>query len=120
MVYRTVFKSSGDRHFVRFEPEGQVAARELMAHNLVTGTPFLHCGAGRDISGHCDFQRRLTVGWINREYQVYRPMSVIFLDEVRFLGLSHFSPPFAGLGPVARYRLSIRPRSPPCMFRGSD
>ena len=60
MVYRTVFESSGDRHFVRFEPEGQVAS-ELMAHNLVTWTPFLHCGAGRDIAGYCDFQRRLAV-----------------------------------------------------------
>lgn len=49
MVKRAVFECPGDRHFVRSQPEGQVSIRELMAHNLVAWTPFLHCGAGRDM-----------------------------------------------------------------------
>ncbi len=96
---RAVFEYPGDRHFVRFQPEGQVSIKELMAHNLVAWTPFLHCGASRDISGHCDFQRRLAVGWINRECQTYRTVSIVFFDEIRFISLSHFSPIVpAGLG----------------------
>lgn len=92
MVYGTVLERSGDRHFVRFEPEGQLSARELVAHDFVAWTPLLHRGAGRDISYHCHFQCSLTVGWMNGECEVHRSVGVVLLDEVGFLGLSHFSP----------------------------
>ena len=92
MVHWTVFERSGDRHFVRFEPECKGSAGESMAHNLVTGTPFLHCGTGRYISGDGDFQCRLTVSRINGECQVYHSVGITLFDEIRFLGLSHFSP----------------------------
>lgn len=62
MLYRTVFKRSGDCHFVCFEPECEVAARESMAYDLVARAPFLHCGTSRNIAGDGDFQRRLN-GW---------------------------------------------------------
>ena len=92
MLYRTVFKRSGDRHFVCFEPECEVAARESMAHDLVARAPFLHCGTSRNIAGDGDFQRRLTVERMNAECQVYWPVGIALLDEVRFLGLGHFFP----------------------------
>jgi hypothetical protein len=61
VVHGTVRKHSGDRHFVRFEPEGQVSPGELVAHNFVAWTPLGHRGAGRDIVEHFDFQRSLTI-----------------------------------------------------------
>lgn len=92
MVHRAVLERSGDRHLVRFEPECEVSTRKPMAYNLVTRTSFLHCGAGSNLSGDSDFQRRLAVSWVNGECQVYRAVGVTLLDEARFLDLSHFSP----------------------------
>ena len=92
MVHRAVLERSGNRHLVRFEAEGEISASKPMAHNLVARTPFLHCGAGSNVSGDSDFQRRLAVSWFNSECQVYWTVGIAFLDEVRFLGLSHFSP----------------------------
>ena len=92
VVYGAVLEHSGDPHFVRFEPEGQLSLRELVAHNFVAWTPLLHRRAGRDLPEHCDFQRSLAVGWINSECEVYRSVGVVLFDDVRFLGLSHFSP----------------------------
>ncbi len=92
MIHWTVFKYSSDRHFVRFEPERQVPTRELMTHNLVARAPFLHRRACRDISAHGNFQSRLAVGWVNGEGQIYRSVSIVLLDEVRFLGLGHSLP----------------------------
>jgi hypothetical protein len=67
MVHWAVFERSGDRYFVRFEPERKIAVREPMTHNLVAWTPFLHCSSSRNVSGDGDFQRRLAVGWMNGE-----------------------------------------------------
>lgn len=112
MVHRLVLEHSGDPHFVRFESEGQGCLREFMAHNFVAWTPLLHRGAGRDISEHFDFQRRLTIGWINGECEIHRSMNVVLLDEVGFLSLSHFFPSSAGPRPVGqRYRQVYQTRS---------
>ena len=112
MVYGTVLEHSGDPHFVRFEPEGQLSPRELVAHNFVAWTPLLHRRAGRDISEHCDFQRSLAVGWINSECEVYRSVGVVPFDGVGFLGLSHFFPivpSTRGRGRSVQAGLSDRP-----------
>ena len=92
MVHRPVAEHSGNPYFVRFQPESQISPREFVAHNFVAWTPLLHRGAGRDISEHCDFQRRLTTGSINGECKIYRSMLVVLLDDIGFLGLSHFFP----------------------------
>lgn len=92
MIHGPVVEGSGDGNFMCFEAKGQVSPRESMAHNFVARPPFLHRCAGRDITEHCDIQRSLAIGWMDRECEVYLSVVVVLLNEVGFPGSCHFVP----------------------------